>query len=1114
MPKVYQEAPYYDDYDASKDYTKLLALPGRTEQAREFTQIQTILYDYLGRLGDTILKEGSIVEGCTLTIKNNVATISDGKVYLSGLVRRVEGTSINITGVGNEVIGVVLEETVVTEVQDPSFNDPASGYENYGQAGAHRVKEVVKFKLNDNQATTVYRLSDGQLVLLEEKPQLDVITDLLARRTFDESGNYKVSGLVIMGRDESDANNVYVNVTEGKAYVLGYEVIKPATSKVTLKKATNTRAVLNEPKSYSSGTLKYKLNNHPVKEISRVKSVLETTQTITRGNIAGGIDYLPKFPVVDIVEVNQGETTYVKGKDFQLTNDGIDWSLMGKDPSPGTQYVCKWRYQENLDQGTGYVLERGETASYVVLKNASGIVPNTTLDIDYEFFLARKDVICIDKLGNLSVIEGDYDILRLVQSPLNSSADLLALGSVLLYPDSAKVAIVTYDTTRLAMNDLFNVRKRVDDIEYNIAATDLDEEAIAGESPTNLKGVFTDGFLGFSKSDTYHKQYNCAIDLDMQEMTLPSTSVSSALNPNNNTVMTSVGKMGRIIMAPYKNVVAIEQPSATDTMLVNPYAVYDRMSLVTLNPAVDNWIDESNIVVEKNKVSTMELRRWWKHKGSSWADEEKKKWEDLGFQDGGESLNWDTPDAQKKVSVSTNVILDEAVTYMRQRDVVVRGHAFYPNADNVKCEFDGTKVNLTPLEGTSAGTAPGTIRVNSKGEFSAKFTIPPNIPCGNKEVKLISSQGAGSAIYSATGRVRHTETTVLTEEIVIKPVDPLAQSFSFDEDKILSGVGLYFSAKDESSPVNIQIRDMVNGYPGTKCYAQVIVRPDQISVSPTGTQETVVNFENPVYCKANVQYCVCILSDSNVYEMHIATLGNKDKITGEFVTRQPYSVGVLFSSSNALTWTAHQNQDLKFKIYTAEYTGKGVIVFDDVNNVMIDRLLVAADEMKFKDNGIEWFYSVNDGPWLPIYSFDARETSQLAKKVKLKVELTPSQSTSPLLAADTLNFIGFLNKTTATYVSKNVVFDENYKNIRVILDLALPSGSTAKVYYATDANGDTWTELTSPNVVPVDSEFNKYEYTKTLDGAGTKNYRVKVILETSNPLIRPRARKLMNILKY
>jgi hypothetical protein len=68
----------------------------------------------------------------------------------------------------------------------------------------------------------------------------------------------------------------------------------------------------------------------------------------------------------------------------------------------------------------------------------------------------------------------------------------------------------------------------------------------------------------------------------------------------------------------------------------------------------------------------------------------------------------------------------------------------------------------------------------------------------------------------------------------------------------------------------------------------------------------------------SVEYCLVLLSDSNNYRVWIAQLGERNIGTDRFISEQPYA-GVLFKSQNASTWTANQEQDLKFTIYAAEF---------------------------------------------------------------------------------------------------------------------------------------------------------------------------------------------------
>ena len=59
------QSPYFDDFDPTKDFIQVLFRPGYPVQARELTQLQTILQNQIERFGDNILKEGTIVKGCS-----------------------------------------------------------------------------------------------------------------------------------------------------------------------------------------------------------------------------------------------------------------------------------------------------------------------------------------------------------------------------------------------------------------------------------------------------------------------------------------------------------------------------------------------------------------------------------------------------------------------------------------------------------------------------------------------------------------------------------------------------------------------------------------------------------------------------------------------------------------------------------------------------------------------------------------------------------------------------------------------------------------------------------------------------------------------------------------
>ena len=305
---------------------------------------------------------------------------------------------------------------------------------------------------------------------------------------------------------------------------------------------------------------------------------------------------------------------------------------------------------------------------------------------------------------------------------------------------------------------------------------------------------------------------------------------------------------------------------------------------------------------------------------------------------------------------------------------------------------------------------------------------------------------------------------------------------------------------------------MVNGYPGNIVYAEKVIDPAAVRTSLTASEETKITFDDPAYCNANEQYCFTVLSNSDVDSVWIAETTKPDINTRVQISKNPYLNGTMFSSSNAMTWTAHQSQDMKFNIYGAKFETSGQIVFQAINDINFDRLMVMSDESIPTGCAISWQYSVNDGTWLPIETYDDRDLSEIAEKVQVRCALTANTTTSPAIASDSLILCGFANQAEGVYVSKNVTVTNGFNNVKIVVDMYLPTGSNAVVSFATDVGGNTWQSLDNTNVEQRSDQFKTYTFEKSLTEKAY-NYRVKIALTTVNQINRPRVQNLKNIMK-
>jgi hypothetical protein len=388
-------SPYYDDFDPSKGYVSICQVPGRLEQAREFTQIQTEMHEQLKNLAGTKFTNGQVISGCLATINGakTRVTISAGSVYADGyIVQFSQPSVVVITGMGTEVIGLVQTEEIVTEKEDASLKGPVPGLRNYGEAGSHRLKISWAWaKLSGNTVGYEYlRLQDGAVpgavttssVLDPKKPEEKTnYLDIDAKRDYDQSGNYILEGLEVKIADHPDPALLFekkeLRVSAGKGRILGYNYSLAHDWRGDFEIARETSEVFNEPYTMTDTqdqnweSEKFKVGGEiqvaegPVDEILELSAPVlfvsdghdyggDVHPLIVRGLTPGGTDVLPHSPVEDIIDVALGPnvrfnpatnlfenftTHYVKGVDYQVTSTGISWSLSGAEPAGGNSYA-------------------------------------------------------------------------------------------------------------------------------------------------------------------------------------------------------------------------------------------------------------------------------------------------------------------------------------------------------------------------------------------------------------------------------------------------------------------------------------------------------------------------------------------------------------------------------------------------------------------------------------------------------------------------------------------------------------------------------------------------------------------------------------------------------
>ena len=101
-------SPYFDDFDPTKNYQRVLFKPGTPIQARELTTLQSILQNQVEKFGKHFFKEGSVVIPGNIVYDSNFNSIKlnstnfgiDVSLYADQLIgKTIVGETSGVTAV-------------------------------------------------------------------------------------------------------------------------------------------------------------------------------------------------------------------------------------------------------------------------------------------------------------------------------------------------------------------------------------------------------------------------------------------------------------------------------------------------------------------------------------------------------------------------------------------------------------------------------------------------------------------------------------------------------------------------------------------------------------------------------------------------------------------------------------------------------------------------------------------------------------------------------------------------------------------------------------------------------------------------------------------------------
>ena len=423
--------PYFDDFDVTNNYKRVLFKPGTPLQARELTTLQTLLQNQVEKFGQHFFKEGAVVipgnvaldtqyfcvqidpthlgipislyiskllnklikgatsgvvakveniitnfeserENYTLYIKyksgsdinfdnttfvdgEDLITLDDidyelsairsGTTFATTIVSEslATGSAIKIeqgvyfirgffvdvfsqtlildqyTNIPTYRIGLAIDESIAVASEEFSdLYDNARGFSNFAAPGADRLKITATLikksidDLNDQNFVELARIIDGvrQIFSPPTKDSPNLLRDEMARRTYDESGDYYTIPFSVQIKeclnDKLGNNGVYnqdqltsqgtvasndlltLQISPGKAYVRGYEIETLSTTSIDVTKPRTTDSELDTTVPFTLGN-RVQVNNVfgtlPIGYGTTIK--LFSNRTVTPGTSSG-----------------------------------------------------------------------------------------------------------------------------------------------------------------------------------------------------------------------------------------------------------------------------------------------------------------------------------------------------------------------------------------------------------------------------------------------------------------------------------------------------------------------------------------------------------------------------------------------------------------------------------------------------------------------------------------------------------------------------------------------------------------------------------------------------------------------------------------------------------
>jgi len=376
--------PYYDDFNEDKDFYRILFRPGLAVQARELTQLQTILQNQVTRFGSHIFKVGSIVQGCEINYDQQYAYVKLRNNNASGASANAAAWVGKLaTGQTSGVAAIVIGSADGSEANTPNTKTLFVKYTTSGTSGVAKsftLGEIITSNTGSLSANLMSssavgfgsRVTVGSGLIYAKGHFIRVAPQALVLEKYSANSTYRVGFTITESIIDSGTDTTLLDPAQG-----AYNYAAPGARRLKLSTTLNKYALT------ATST------NNFIEFLQTKNGVLQSLTDKPQYNAIR--DYIAQRTY----DINGNMVVY--GHDVRLrehllsgNNHGVYTSGAGGDSNklvadigPGKAYVLGYELQTltsehvNIDKATDSVLVESATipanyGNYIIVGNVVG----------------------------------------------------------------------------------------------------------------------------------------------------------------------------------------------------------------------------------------------------------------------------------------------------------------------------------------------------------------------------------------------------------------------------------------------------------------------------------------------------------------------------------------------------------------------------------------------------------------------------------------------------------------------------------------------------------------------------------------------------------------------